>query len=524
MSDVDIAIVGGGVSGLYAAWRLSTVPNPPKVAVFESSATLGGRIDTADLPVPDPAARAEFGAMRFLPSMQMVSNLLTHLGIAREAFPGTDLRQTFLRGVQVNTSAGSNLPYRLAAGEPGNVGTLLVNILNGAVPNALGLSAQQWRDTVKSAMFKGSELWRWGFQNVAEEFVSNEAYEYICDASGLDSALLTANAANAMRGVAAILPDFAANQVFRPVNGFGALIVALRDRLAGCPNCTIHTQQQVISAGRQGGSVILNFLPPFGPSEVAADQISADQVIFALPRRALELIDLGPMFPNQSAGRSLLMSKLARVDGIPAFKLCIVYDQPWWQSYTNTTVGATGWSDGYAVTDLPLRQVFFGLGVGSTPAGNARVLMASSADTQAARFWTGQAQVSAHAPLLGSQGGKLQQAGPGNLTDAINAQLRTLLQANGPLPDPLAVGYMDWSADPFGGGWHEWKPNVDVTSAIPDMRQPIPGVPVYICGEAYSWFQSWIEGALMSAERLLQDHFQMAPPVEWLPQDYDLGP
>jgi len=524
MSDLDIAIVGGGVSGLYAAWRLSTLPNPPKIGVFESSPTLGGRIDTADLPVPAPTAKAEFGAMRFLPSMQMVSSLLTWLGLQRETFPGIDLRQTFLRGVQVNMNGNTNLPYRLASGEPANVGTLLVNILNGAVPGALGLNPQQWREAVKSAIFRGSELWRWGFQNVAAEFVSNEAYEYVYDASGLDSALLTANAANAMRSLAALLPDFAKGQVFRPIDGFGSLIEALRDRLSKCPNCSIHTQQQVICAGRAGDGMILYFAPPPPPATVATQQVTADKVIFALPRRALELIDMSPLFPQQSEGRTLLMKKLANVDGIPAFKLSIVYEQPWWQSYNNIWQGAMGFQNGYAVTDLPLRQVFFGLGVGSTQAGNERVLLASYADTQAARFWTGQAQVSTHVPLLGSREGKLQQAGPGNLTDTINSQLRTLLQVNGPLPEPLSAGYVDWSADPFGGGWHEWKPGVDITAAIPDMRHPVPDAPMYICGEAYSWFQSWIEGALMSAERMLQDHFQMARPDEWLPKDYDLGP
>jgi flavin-dependent amine oxidoreductase len=151
------------------------------------------------------------------------------------------------------------------------------------------------------------------------------------------------------------------------------------------------------------------------------------------------------------------------------------------------------------------------------------VLLATYADTRAAQYWSGQAQVSPSAVLHETES-KVLLAGPGNLTDAINRQLGTLLQAKNPLPQPLAVGYMDWTADPFGGGWHEWSPGVDVTTAIPYMRQPIANAPVYICGEAYSWFQSWIEGALMSAERLLQDHFQMPWPADWLPQNYDLGP
>jgi hypothetical protein len=59
---------------------------------------------------------------------------------------------------------------------------------------------------------------------------------------------------------------------------------------------------------------------------------------------------------------------------------------------------------------------------------------------------------------------------------------------------------------------------------LPAMRHPFDDLPVYVCGEAYSWFQAWIEGALMSAERMLQDHFALPWPSDWLPPGYDLGP
>ena len=515
MSDVDIAIVGGGISGLYTAWRLSTLPNPPKVAVFESSAKLGGRIDTNSLPVPAPGASADFGAMRFVPSMKLVSTLLEKLSIQTELFPGIEVQETFLRGVTVDATS-SNLPYKLGPGESNNLGVLFANIINGAVPNAFTLTQQQWRTVTETGKFKGSELWNWGMQNVAEEFVSNEAFEYLFDAAGLDSGLLSTNAAVGLRCLTALLPDFANKQVFRPVDGFSSLITALSDKLAACPTCTVNLDSRLLRAGRSGTSVTLEFAPS-QPGTV--NQVTADKVIFAMPRRALELIDMSGLFANQAWGRLGLMDKLAQVEGIPAFKLCMVYDQPWWQTVVN---GTTLRKDGYAVTDLPLRQVFFGLGVGSTPESNERVLLASYADTRSARYWSGQANVSANMPLRGAQG-PIKIAGPGNLTAAIQNQLFQLLHFEGPLPQPLSVGYMDWSADPFGGGWHEWNPGVNVAAAIPDMRQPIPNTPVYVCGEAYSWFQSWIEGALMSAERLLQDQLQI-PAADWLPQDYDLGP
>ena len=81
----------------------------------------------------------------------------------------------------------------------------------------------------------------------------------------------------------------------------------------------------------------------------------------------------------------------------------------------------------------------------------------------------------------------------------------------------------DWSADPYGGGWHFWLPRVKVWETIARVRQPIPRVPVYICGEAYANQQGWVEGALTSAEHVLEDHFGLRRP-SWLPADYYIGP
>ena len=523
---VDIAVIGGGISGLYTAWRLSSGPDPPRVAVFESSPRLGGRIDTVPLPVPSPGASAELGAMRFFPFMAMVKNLLEYLGIQTEVFPGNTPRQMFLRNVQLNPDgSGTNLPYQLATGEPTSPFGLIERILDGSVPNAVGLSARQWRDVTRNGRFKGHELWRWGVRNIAEELISNEAYEFVYDGAGLDSMFLKTNAAIGMRCIATPLPDYIAGRVYRPVRGFGSLVAELENRLEAYPSCHIFRQHRLMSVGRAADGIELNFAPG-AHAEIACEQTIASKVVLALPRRAVELIDFDEFFPakQRDAQRRQFQGKLADVEGIPAFKLCVVYEKAWWQGFTDNAGVARGWKDGYSVTDLPIRQVFFGMGQGPDPAANERVLLASYTDTEAARYWEGLVNVSPSKLRLGSTF-QFHEVGAGSfLLDAIERQLRALLQTRDPLPKALGVAFMNWDVDPYGGGWHEWNPGVDVTEAIPDMRRPVPGAPIYLCGEAYSWFQAWIEGALMSAERMLQDHFQLSWPTEWLPGDYDLGP
>jgi monoamine oxidase len=82
---------------------------------------------------------------------------------------------------------------------------------------------------------------------------------------------------------------------------------------------------------------------------------------------------------------------------------------------------------------------------------------------------------------------------------------------------PMAIGgvYRDWSDD---GGWHTWEPFVDVARVKEVVHQPFckdfsvrpcgkrseeSDLPLYVCGEAYAWEQGWIEGALMTAESVV---------------------
>src|ERR1700760_4265352 len=65
----DVAIIGGGVSGVYSAWRLLTQGRMRRVAVFEADDHIGGRLLSVTPPgIPD--MRAELGGMRILPAVQ----------------------------------------------------------------------------------------------------------------------------------------------------------------------------------------------------------------------------------------------------------------------------------------------------------------------------------------------------------------------------------------------------------------------------------------------------------------------
>jgi monoamine oxidase len=52
-------------------------------------------------------------------------------------------------------------------------------------------------------------------------------------------------------------------------------------------------------------------------------------------------------------------------------------------------------------------------------------------------------------------------------------------------------------------GVHAWKPGVDSERVAQRMLQPVERVPLFVCGEAFSRHQGWIEGALQTAEDVL---------------------
>jgi len=80
---------------------------------------------------------------------------------------------------------------------------------------------------------------------------------------------------------------------------------------------------------------------------------------------------------------------------------------------------------------------------------------------------------------------------------------------------PLAACFQDWSADPFGGGWHYYALGHDGVADSAAMLKPLPDRELYVCGEAYSRAQGWVEGALERAETMLQRHFGLHEP-KWL--------
>lgn len=518
---IDVAIVGGGVSGVYTAWRLLTKEPGRDIAVFEDSDHIGGRLLSVQPPnISDMVA--ELGGMRILPAVQpriaaLLYALNSQLGpddqIETYPFPvDEDVNIAFLRGTYLRlsdfTKDPKRVPYHLSWIEHGQTsGAIITNGIEQIVPGITdpGLSDDQRREMAQSAVFDGEPLYKQGFWNVLSRVISQEAYQLGIDAGGYETVLSNWNAADAIPW---FLSDFGVSPVYR---GFkkGFQIVPL-------------TLQTLVE--NAGGRIVLNSrLVSFewDPASslftlhiVGQDPIQARSLILAMPRRALELIDSSLLKDNRV--QSLVKSVTPR----PLFKIFTTYSNPWWTS--------AGVEAGRSVTDLPVRQTYYWPKDDGSPATSGRaMLMASYDDGQNIGYWDGYRDkrgrgwrseadpVQARRLFSGADDQSRNDStewnnypAPARMVQEVTRQLG-LLHGLTYTPEVFSAAYRDWGDDPFGGGWNSWNIGAKSWEVKHEITQPYSedtggALPFYICGEAYSDAQGWVEGALQTADYVLE--------------------
>jgi monoamine oxidase len=205
---LDVAIVGGGVSGIYSGWRLlssqpSGGPSPPKVALFEGSGRLGGRLLSV-VPPDIPDARVELGGMRYTSGHKRVQSLIDHLGLAVDRFPVSEPQNiAYVRGKMLrdqDLGAVDKIPYNLAPDErdpailqAGFTAVAAVRALNAMGRNVslADLKNVDWIEVANNCRYLGHRLSELPMQFVIQRGISQEAFHFAQDTCGYDSILHT---------------------------------------------------------------------------------------------------------------------------------------------------------------------------------------------------------------------------------------------------------------------------------------------------------------------------------------------
>ncbi|HEX8213196.1 MAG TPA: FAD-dependent oxidoreductase [Longimicrobium sp.] len=517
--EVDVAIVGAGVSGVYSAWRLKRADPSRRIVVFEGGNHVGGRL----LSVRPPDIKdmvAELGGMRILPAVQpLIRKLLQALNdelpagqqIETYDFP-VDKPQNiaYLRGVHLRnsdfTTNPRKVPYHLSFLERGGTaGSIIINAIEQIVPGITspGLSEQQRREMVKGATFAGLPLYQQGFWNVLLRVISCEGYELGVDAGGYNSTLFNWNAADAIPWY---LSDFGVDARYKGFKqGFQQVPLSLA-QLFGPDGIRLDTRVDGFDAAGDGFEL-----------RVGGKTVRAGTLILAMPRRSLDL--LAPASPPLQEIRELISSVTPR----PLFKLFTTYSNPWWRSAGSA--GPDGKfipvESGRSVTDLPVRQTYYWPNDDGTPATEGpAMLMASYDDGTNIGYWDGfrprrrqawqegKEVADVEEPHLGDdcEGHPdlawCQYKAPRRMVKEVARQLG-IIHGLSYTPDVRNAAFRDWGDDPFGGGWNSWNIGVQSWDVKERIVQPFDGRALYICGEAYSDAQGWVEGALQTADMML---------------------
>lgn len=530
--DLDVAVVGGGVSGTYCAWRLQEVSGAlNRIALFEHSDRIGGRLFSVTMPGL-PHVKAEVGGMRYIEQQHaVVTALVKHLKLPTQPFlmgappPVKDLDNLFyLRGKHLRMRDlvdADKVPYNLAWPERGmNPTQLQIRVMNSIYP---GFSELTLGQQMKVEVF-GQPMYQFGFWNLLYRVLSNEGYRFMKDAGGYE-----ANVANSCAVTQLPATEYGDDTNFVALrDGFQQLPLTLAELFENARG-TLRKQDRLRKNRRLSRIDVADGEYPYtlhfestalrsdvGGSEDADEHpskpltVRAKKVILAMPRRSLELIDSG-FFHDP-----WLKANLPSVLNQSAFKLFLAYERPWWR--------ALGLEAGRSVTDLPVRQIYY---FGTEEYENNgqpwlnSLLMASYNDVGTLPFWKGLQQGGPYLGYRPTHGGEESQpAYPMELTatdQMVRAAHNQVEEVHGlpEIPAPYAAIYKSWDEDPYGGGWHEWKAGFRLDEIICRMRKPVPDRDIFIVGEAYSLEQGWVEGALTTAESTLEEFFDLPRP-DWL--------
>jgi monoamine oxidase len=534
---IDIAVVGAGVAGTYCGWRLQTAQAGRNAVLFEMSGRIGGRLLSVEVEgLPD--VPGELGGMRFLTLQRMVSSLTEHLGLATSEFPmGGPQNIATLRGMRLRNADFAHpdrVPYKLLPGEQGlSPGQLLVKAIKTVIPNATSLTPQEWEQVKQTVKWNGDYLYNWGLWNVLlstnstvkgnPPVLSSEAYALLYDGGGYESLVDNWNCAEAFEYLLIDFPQEA--QYRRLTKGYQTLPKTLAQRFMDAGG-KINMKHQLIRfvPKHADGALVVDIDIWDQPNKVMR-YYRAKALVLAIPQRSLEILAQETPILQRPDVQNLLKAVMS----MPAYKTLAAYEAPWWQQL--------GLTAGRSTTDLPIRQVYYM--DSALPPNTNSLMLATYADGRTESFWNGLWQGEKLSkkfpplpnpfvpttPALAATRQDGEDEAPNDFVETLQMLVEEMHQLPpGQIPRPYRTRAKNWAEDPYGGGWHFWRPGIKVWQTLPRVRQPVEQLPVHICGESYANQQGWVEGALTSAEHVIQKYFKLQTPAWLYPQNYFIGP
>jgi monoamine oxidase len=216
-----------------------------------------------------------------------------------------------------------------------------------------------------------------------------------------------------------------------------------------------------------GSSLVLHFASGL---VVEAERVVVSAAIPGLER----IVSRSPSLPT-----ARLRAIIGAVEAFPAFKLYMAFDEPWWRPSVEGI---------RLTTDLAPRKIFY---LDSAPDRPAALLAAYTDGLHTGPWRTL------------SNGLREQTPVNDELAAAVRDYLVRLHPSVAVIPRETASACMFWGADENETGWSFWRAGYISDDVIDIAVQPDARLQLFLCGEAFSHEQSWVEGAIESADRVV---------------------
>jgi hypothetical protein len=556
-SGENIAIIGGGITGLFCAYILAR--NGKSVRLFEASERLGGRIRTIRLNNTNEDAGkqwdpcklefcAEFGPMRLeLDKQLLVKALLNHLEI-KPLEPGKEAKPHWIDFPSyASPTMASDPKYELRRDEEGKTPLQLLRMAVLRVIAHLEIShkchvykkLEKLKDDIKLAAatqevvepifvgwvkkLKPRHLWEiqtegrigWefptdagiekrdtplytlGFWNLLSDYLSHDAIMKLRDL-GTFYHLLPENP-NAAEWLVWWLIGFGASDHLHGI--FGGMQCIVDELVKKLESVGVRPVTKCKATGitEKNGKFDLAFEQKPNEEDKSNEE-AYERVILALPKSPLEKI----VHASLSAFKSEkdILSLLDSAFSFPMVKLFVVVKERWWEE--------TNRANRYA-TKVPTRELHYWKG----PKDSKQGLVMLYTDRPASSFWANylppekqpDANWGRNPP---PQNASTDQPLPAELRERLIRKAVQYINENN-LPDITEkdivwYGIRDWGREPFGGANHAWRPERRywvVMGRLGDIADGSATPSIHVCGEAYSDYHGFIEGSLRSAVYVL---------------------
>ena len=523
----DVLIVGAGVSGLYAAWRLLKNNPNQKVTIIERLNRTGGRLDTDLIKIKngsdgDSIVRDEEGGMRFTYEMTELMSLFYGLQLCDQIvdFPMTTNR-FFVRGrsftadeAAANSNALWGELYDLDPAEQNQSPGTILNIIYNRILKANGVeeapanpTPEFWQKFRLDFKWKGVPLNKWQMGGLFSDMgYSKECIKMMVDTVGFQAPFLsTVSAGEAWQ----ILEDFPKNPHYHTFKyGFSTLIKALQEEVEEMGGkIHLNTNLNNISKAKDNGYSV-KVSPSDSntssfPISKASKTIHASKIIMAIASNAMQQVFINSPVLREAKNAGQIWEDIHSIVNMRLLKINLYFAKPWWR---NGETGQPPINFGPSFTDMPINAVYPFYPVDG-PSNDNPAALTIYCDYNNTNYWEGLQNVG---PLFDSKLQKEHSKPPQTVfaasqmvVDEAIKQFKLLFKTHY-VPDPVMTSYRNWDGeDHFGYAYHQWAMNTDDRKVISRMTQLIPEEEIYSCNEAWSDMQGWVNGSLRSTDLVL---------------------